>query len=81
MTITKVGFRGGAWFGKHFYLIFFLLLGAMILLTSLMMYEADARSEDEPVCYTSACEKAKENIVKNAAVAILRLDSIIPLLS
>ena len=43
--ITKIGFQGGTWFGKHFYLIFFLLLGAMIGLSAIMMMAYADKSE------------------------------------
>lgn len=54
--ITKVGFQGGAWFGKHFYLIFFLLLGAMILLVTVLVEtfpeaNADKSEHHKHYCY------------------------------
>lgn len=41
---------------RHFYLFFFISLAVGMVIT-ITILEADARSEDEPQCYSSSCEK------------------------
>ena len=49
---------------RHFWVLFFVMLGvimtAMILSMTLSPVQfADARSESEPTCYSQACKKAQ----------------------
>tara|TARA_Y100000310_G_C20633572_1_gene789977 strand:- start:89 stop:1483 length:1395 start_codon:yes stop_codon:yes gene_type:complete len=54
---------------RHFYLFFFVTI-AVGMLIAIVVIEADARSEDEPVCYSQACEKRMaENATKNGVSA------------
>lgn len=41
---------------RHFYLLFFIMLG-VVMLAMFLSLQADARSESEPVCYSQACKK------------------------
>ena len=45
---------------RHFYLFFFITLAVGMLIT-IAILEADARSEDEPTCYSQACKKRFDN--------------------
>ena len=42
---------------RHFWLLFFIMLGVVMVAMIMAMQYADARSEDEPTCYSQACEK------------------------
>ena len=42
---------------RHFYAIFFIMLGVAVVAMFLSLQYADARSEDEPMCYSQACKK------------------------
>ena len=42
---------------KHFWVLFFVMLGVIMTAMILSMQFADARSESEPQCYSQACKK------------------------
>ena len=44
---------------RHFWVLFFVMLGVIMTAMILSMQFADARSESEPTCYSQACKKAQ----------------------
>ena len=44
---------------RHFYVFFFIAIAVGMLIT-IAIVEADARSEDEPTCYSASCKRAME---------------------
>ena len=58
--LTKVSFRGGAWFGKHFYLIFFLLIGAVIALSAIVMSPPQVANADNSEYHKHYCYEPRQ---------------------
>ena len=53
---------------RHFYIVFFIAVAVGMMIT-IAIVEADARGEDEPVCYSQACEKRMADNATSTATA------------
>ena len=53
---------------RHFYLFFFIVIAVGMMIT-IAIVEANARGEDEPVCYSQACEKRMAENATSTATA------------
>ena len=56
---------------RHYWVLFFILLGAVMVAMILSIQYADARADSEPVCYSQACKKKFYN---NTSVTVAEVE-------